>query len=731
MDIFSILKALIVMVAITTNIFLALLVYRNNPTSATSRLYGGLSIVINLWLLANYASLLPALINLSIWLIRLSIFFATLMSMLFYVFAHTFPSSHLILSKRKLLFACVATVLTMAVTLSPFAFTKVNIVNNLPEPVAGPGMGLFSLTTTLFSLLAVYTLFKKYRHSIGAEKQQYSYTLVAILILLGLIIATILLPVVILKTNATVSLIPVYTVIFLGITTYAIIRHHLFNIRAVIAKSIAYLFILFTLAGIYSAALFGSSFLFFQGPNGESIRQILSVVLAILLAFTFQSIRRFFDRLTNRIFFRDSYDLEVVLNEIGDTLVAEINLGKILNTSRTILADALKSSFVEFVLFKSDIPTFELSHHTAIQANLKDFVRHVKEQRKDLLVTEDLGSQSSLKRWFLEDGIAVALRLKTQRQIVGYIIFGEKKSGEIYSLQDRRLLTLVANELAIAIQNALRFEEIEKFNLTLQEKVNLATRQLRRTNEKLKALDETKDEFISMASHQLRTPLTSMKGYVSMVMEGDAGKITAQQRKLLDQAFISSQRMVYLIADLLNVSRLRTGKFIIEAVPTNLADVVEGEVDQLRDTAKSRNLTLTYNKPKDFPILMLDETKIRQVMMNFIDNAIYYTPAGGHINVELKDTGKTIEYTVNDDGIGVTKADQHHLFSKFYRAGNAKKARPDGTGLGLFMAKKVIIAQGGSVIFKSEQGKGSTFGFSFEKSKLLPPSQDVAYKIKQ
>ncbi|MCA9333999.1 HAMP domain-containing histidine kinase, partial [Candidatus Saccharibacteria bacterium] len=221
-------------------------------------------------------------------------------------------------------------------------------------------------------------------------------------------------------------------------------------------------------------------------------------------------------------------------------------------------------------------------------------------------------------------------------------------------------------------------------------------------------------------SHQLRTPLTSVKGYISMVLEGDTGKVNTKQKEMLNQAFISSQRMVYLIADLLNVSRLRTGKFVIEPKPTNLADVIEGEISQLTETAKGRNLTLSYEKPKTFPELMLDETKIRQVVMNFADNAIYYTPAGGHITVNLADLGDRVELTVVDNGMGVPKSEQHHLFNKFYRAGNAKKARPDGTGLGLFMAKKVVVAQGGSIIFKSTEGKGSIFGFSFAKKPLLP-----------
>jgi signal transduction histidine kinase len=182
--------------------------------------------------------------------------------------------------------------------------------------------------------------------------------------------------------------------------------------------------------------------------------------------------------------------------------------------------------------------------------------------------------------------------------------------------------------------------------------------------------------------------------------------------------------MVYLISDLLNVSRLKTGKFLIETASVDLSEVVQQELSQLEETAASRSLKLVYEKPKDFPVVMLDETKTRQVIMNFTDNAIYYTPSGGTIKVRLINNPETIELRVEDDGIGVPKSEQHHLFSKFYRAGNARKARPDGTGLGLFMAKKVILAEGGSVIFESEEGKGSTFGFIFSKSKVALPAKD-------
>ncbi len=184
---------------------------------------------------------------------------------------------------------------------------------------------------------------------------------------------------------------------------------------------------------------------------------------------------------------------------------------------------------------------------------------------------------------------------------------------------------------------------------------------------------------------------------------------------MLDQAFASSQKMVDLIADLLNVSRLKTGKFVIEAVPTDLGKLVASEITQLESMASAKDIKLSFDHPASFPILDLDSIKIRQVIMNFVDNAIYYTPRGGHVKIVLEDKASSVECRVEDDGLGVPKSEQHHLFAKFFRASNARSARPDGTGLGLFMAQKVIIASGGAIVFRSQEGQGSTFGFSIPK----------------
>ncbi|HET9173837.1 MAG TPA: ATP-binding protein [Candidatus Saccharimonadales bacterium] len=518
------------------------------------------------------------------------------------------------------------------------------------------------------------------------------------------------------------------TIFFILSTGYAIVRHRLFDIRLIVARSVAYLMSLSTIGvGLASAAYIFTAYIFSSITVSRGKLTLVYTLLAMLFGLILPPLKRFFDKVSNNIFYRDAYDAQTFLDEFNKLLVMTYTLSPLLKKSGTLIEQSLKPSFTAFGIKETENSGRRIIGTAGVPSFSADdiaFVRSItpKLRRKIIIVDELEDKYAQLREVLRSNNIAIISRLSSSasEEGIGYLILGPKRSGNIYNKQDLRIIDIVSNELVIAIQNALRFEEIQNFNVTLQARVDEATRKLRKTNQKLKELDETKDDFISMASHQLRTPLTSVKGYISLVLEGDAGKINDQQRKLLEQSFFSSQRMVYLIADLLNVSRLKTGKFIIEPSPVNLADMVEQEMEQLKETAAAKGVTFTYAKPDNFPTLMLDETKTRQVVMNFADNAIYYTPAGGTIRVELNETPASVELKVVDDGIGVPKAEQHHLFTKFYRAQNARKARPDGTGLGLFMAKKVIAAQGGAVIFTSEENKGSTFGFVFSKTKLAP-----------
>lgn len=718
----------LVILAVFLQTAIALGVYFRRKGGQAYTFFMLLSLSLAGWALTNYFAITISQNQSTIYAIRTVLSLAVIQNTLFFFFAKTYPDKKLT-SFPKLAKAIAAySLLILILTQTPLIFSNVLIKNNNANPNPKPIIVFFILHAVLTISLGLKSLFHKHRLSTNLQKRQLSFVIVASIILWVIVPITNFVITLSAKTTFFVKISPFYTLAFGAFITYAIVAQKLFDIRSAVARSVAYVLTIASIAVIYTLSIFLFFGLFGGLHASRNIQQPLYLAIAIFLGITFMPLKRFFDRTTNKLFYRDAYEPQALLDALNKVLVSSIELNELLSKTSRVIGDTLKVDFCAFAIKETNN-----SPRRVIGTSRKEFsnedikiVRGITpKMHTQVIITDELGnSYHHLQEILRHYDIALMGRLteKPNKEVegIGYMILGFKKSGNPYSKQDIKILEIINDELVIAIQNSLRFEEIQNFAKTLEQKVDMATRELRRTNEKLKQLDQTKDDFISMASHQLRTPLTSVKGYVSMVLEGDAGKVGKQQRKLLDQAFISSQRMVYLIADLLNVSRLKTGKFIIEPKPTNLAEVVEGELSQLTETAKGRNLTMRYDKPKEFPALMLDDTKIRQVIMNFADNAIYYTPSGGHITISLLDKPEVVEFTVSDDGIGVPKAEQHHLFNKFYRAGNAKKARPDGTGLGLFMAKKVVIAQGGSIIFNSQEGKGSTFGFSFAKKPLLP-----------
>jgi signal transduction histidine kinase len=714
----------ILLIAGIFNLLLSSFVLFRNPKLAVNRTFAAFGLSVILWTSFNY--LADHVANYSLIFTRLTLFFGACIGVSLFVLSIVFPRSLKIGKRLKyFFFGFAALVLSLCLTPGFVASVKPGVVS--AELTVGALYPIFVLYLVTALTLIIRNYIKQYRRGNQVDKNQIRLLLTGIIVYSVLaILSNVILPIVS-QTWSSSRYGPIFTVPFIGITAYAMIKHGLFDIRLVVARSIGYVFTLLTISVFFVLIGFGFLSRFLGTGSLTQTQQALYITITVIIALSFQSIKSFFDKISRSVFYRDAYDPQVFLDQLNKVLVSTIELDVLLQSSAQVIADNLKAGFCvfkieghdEFVNLKSAVS----KEGTADNDGLEQIEAILAKRQERICVADSLENDNDLQTLLSNNNIAIAAKMvnstKQGLHTVGYLFLGVKKSGNPYNSQDIRMVDIVVNELVIATQNALRFEEIQNFARTLQEKVDEATRKLRLTNEKLRQLDQTKDDFISMASHQLRTPLTSVKGYVSMVLDEDAGAVNPQQRKLLDQAFISSQRMVYLIADLLNVSRLKTGKFIIEAKPTNLAQVVESELDQLKETAKGRDLKLSFQRPKNFPTLNLDETKIRQVIMNFSDNAIYYTPAGGTITVSLVDKPESVELIVVDNGIGVPKAEQHHLFTKFYRAGNAKKARPDGTGLGLFMAQKVIVAQGGAIIFHSEENKGSTFGFSFPKAKLL------------
>ncbi len=711
------------------NIMIGFLIYVRNPHLNLNKLFLLLSLSISIW--STSSALSDIVVNdkfVSIFS-HLAFSFGFLLLIPAYFFASCLLGKKLN-TKFNFCFLVVGLVLSVL-----FATDLVYAVDLTGQGINGPLYGFYIFSLIIYFALVIWNFLYGLGDKTIQQKAQVKTVFIGFAIPSVLVLFSNAILPSISELSWTTRIGPYFTVIFVAFTAYAIQRHGLFDLRLVVARSLAYLLSLGLVTGIVALLIFVLSESVRDTQISETVQSWIYVTVTLILVLSYPSLKRFFDRVTNSLFYRDAYDAEQFIGQLNQVVVTDIEIYSLLRKVVSVIEKNLKVTYCAFatvnhdggVVLVSDDPD-ERQDLTKLDIKLlKDI-----DKARQVVVTDYLDEQKDIKlKQHLSDldlgGVVSLVSKKSnepQQFTKVYMVLGLKKSGNPFTSQDVRVLGIISDSLALAIQNALRFEEISRFNITLQEKIDEATRELKRTNEKLKALDEAKDEFISMASHQLRTPLTSVKGYVSMVLEGDTGAIKEDQRKLLQQAFDSSQRMVYLIADLLNVSRLRTGKFVIENKPTNLIEVVQGEVDQLKETASNKQITLSYEKPDKIPEMMLDETKIRQVIMNFLDNALYYTPSGGEVKVALKKAGESVEYTVTDTGVGVPKSEQHHLFTKFFRAGNARKMRPDGTGLGLYMAQKVVVAQGGAIIFNSEEGKGSTFGFKFP-IKPKPSSQPI------
>ncbi|MFZ1258468.1 MAG: ATP-binding protein [Candidatus Saccharimonas sp.] len=506
---------------------------------------------------------------------------------------------------------------------------------------------------------------------------------------------------------------------------YTMIRHRFLDIRLAIVRSVGYLGALVVAIGCYILLAAGSSSLLGSVTQLSSTELFMNALLIVAVTGVFPPLKRFFDTVTNRIFYRGTYDIGEVYRAFTAKLSGVDTLPKLCNVVVAELTAMFEPDAVSLYVVNN---AGELLHDTTSSRAMMTYEQlqtlHEHAASRHIVTIEAepyIGSQDTVNHLVTSHGYAIVAPLKNATgKLLGCVCLGPQK-GRSYTLRDHQMIETIANELSITIEKLLSLEEINTFNEQLTQQINTATRQLRRSNKRLVELDATKDEFVSMASHQLRTPLTSVKGYISMVLEGDAGKITTPQRQLLTEAYTSSERMVHLIADFLNVSRLQTGKFVVDRHEADLANIVSQEVEGIRQIAVSHDITITYRKPTSFPMLYLDEGKIRQVIMNFIDNAIYYSPDSTTIAIKLTIEEGFAVLRVTDKGIGVPQDVQDHLFTKFFRAENARAQRPDGTGIGLYLAKRIIDGHKGLVLFESIPGKGSTFGFRLPIKKLSTP----------
>jgi len=525
MNIFIPIQFIFLVTAVAINSILALVVFINDRRSVTNIIFVILSLITSAWLVIMRLSVDPQFISNSLLWIRLSVFLAVPQSIAFFLLAHTFPHEKLVLKVRTFMGLLFIGLAVMALTLSSYVFRDVEILNNSPHPIVGPGVIPFGLFVTFFSLAAIYIFFRKLKEAPDDERRRLWYVMLGILLMLGLIIATILIPVAVFGINNFVILAPVYVLVFLGATAYAIVRYRLFNVKVIVTEALIVTIWVFLLSKAFSP--------------GSLQERALDVLI----------------------------------------FVAVLSFG--------------------ILLIKS--------------------VRREVEQRE----------------------------------------------------------------------------------------------KLQKLSEELEDLSHFKTQLLSLASHQMKAPLAAIKGFASILIDGLYGRVSGKVKDTLVKIKQSSDDLVALIDNLLDLRRVEEGKMEYNFEKIKINDLVRGVFGGLAPLAKAKKLEFTFEPCKECEI-NADSQKLKQVVQNIIDNAIKYTPKG-FVKVEINLTGEEVVVSVKDSGYGISKDLAPHLFEEYIRDEKIKQL-VRGTGLGLFIAKKMIEAQNGGIWFESDgDGKGSTFYISLKR----------------
>jgi signal transduction histidine kinase len=386
-------------------------------------------------------------------------------------------------------------------------------------------------------------------------------------------------------------------------------------------------------------------------------------------------------------------------NELVDTLVHGLVRGIPVTHAGLMIYDAATNMFVNY---REETTLDEGSGLDAIPSD-SPIVQWLSEN-EGLLVKEEVKLNPRIASYFEAaegelEGIKASLivPLKIENKLNGILLLGEKLSGEIFDGQELDMLSLLANQAAISLENARLYEGLSTSNVRLMEASRL------------------KSQFLANMSHELRTPLNSIIGFSKVLLNRLDGDLTERQEAYVKSVHNSSRHLLELINGILDFSRIEAGKFEVRPETLNLHELVDECIESSLPLVRDKRLKIEKDVPVDLPTIYADRTRVKQVLLNLLSNAIKFT-ASGRVLVQVRREQETLHVSVADTGIGISATDLTRLFEPFQRLDNPLAQQADGTGLGLAISKKFVELHRGRIWAESRERQGSTFHFTLPLS---------------
>ncbi len=428
-----------------------------------------------------------------------------------------------------------------------------------------------------------------------------------------------------------------------------------------------------------------------------------------------------------------------ILFEMSQTITSSLHVNLVLDMVMDIAVDKL--GIASGTVFMLEEEYLNIKSSRGLSANfvqgmgfqtLRKSIQNSFDEAK-VIVINDFFTESSQFRDIMEKEdfrSLVNIPLVISGKVLG-ILNMNAKDKDTFSERKMRLISAFAKQMTVSLQNALLYERTQQFTQELEEKINIATgnlmavnEELSRANERLEELSRAKSEFVSIVSHELRSPLTSISGFVNLMLEGETGEINSAQKEFMEIINENTKRLITLIEDLLSLSKIETGGMTdLRKESLNLSRLLKEVIFSFQTQIEKKVLILKINvSPEPLPELKADRYQIIQVLTNLLSNAIKYTPKNGQICIEVTKISDYLQILFADNGIGISEEDLTHMFEKFYRTDNPEVRKLSGTGLGLTITKSIIEMHGGKIWVESEIGKGSKFYFTLP---LIDQKSDV------
>jgi signal transduction histidine kinase/class 3 adenylate cyclase len=498
---------------------------------------------------------------------------------------------------------------------------------------------------------------------------------------------------------------------------YAIVKHNLFDVEVFIRRSLSYLL----MSGIALALFFGAIVLFsmaFQRITGQS-SQIAAVLSTLLIVVLFRPLRVRIDRSIDRRFYREKYEYTTTIQRASGVLVSIIDLEQLLNRILETVLDSIRICRGcillrgdESAMFGAAVDRgYEIPYSLTPLKTDHPIVRHLETRRRPIQkndvqdLDEFQGDREEILRVMEEFDIVLLVPILYERAIIGMLGLGEKKSGAWYSSEDMELLKTLMIQTAVSIENARKVEKLKRM-------VEVET-----SYKRLKELDELKTQFFANISHEIRTPLTMCMAPLESMMSGEQGKFTRKQQELHSTMHRNMLRLLNLINNLLDFSKLEAGGMKPHVREEDIGAMARLMVSNVESWAERRGIDISCVVDRDLPGVFIDREKIEKVLLNLLSNAVKFTKNGGRIKVRVDEVRDRVEVSVSDTGVGIPKSAQEKIFERFSQVDGSSSREYEGTGIGLALVKEFVELHGGRVWVESEEDEGSTFFFEIPVGK--------------